>query len=151
MRRFSVPLVALILTTLFASAALSAPAPGAKAPSKMGGKKHILLQWTEGDSLGQFIMTKHVTNLLDDLGQDKVDLEVISYGFSTPAVTKNGAKFADDIHKLTERGVKFRVCHHAMDFFKITDDMLLPDVKPVQGAMSEISHKYDEGYQILRP
>jgi len=120
-------------------------------PASAAAKKKILLQWAEGDSLGQWVMTKHVGNLLDDLGQDNVQLEVLTYGPATLAVTRTGAKFADDIEKFTKRGVVFHVCHHAMDLFGVKDDQLISTVTPVQGAMSEIVRKYNAGWQILRP
>jgi intracellular sulfur oxidation DsrE/DsrF family protein len=98
-------------------------------------------------------MTKHVGNLLDDLGQDNVQLEVIAYGMATFAVTTSRpqAKFADDIAKLTARGVTFHVCHHAMDLLGVKDSELQPTVTPVKGAMWYIVTKHSEGWQILRP
>jgi intracellular sulfur oxidation DsrE/DsrF family protein len=129
---------------------LVAIVPSAEAAAK---KQRVLLQWTEGDSLGQFIMTKHVGNLLDDMGQDNIQLEVIAYGMATPAVTTNRpeAKFAAEIAKLTQRGVVFHVCHHAMDFFGVKDQDLQPTVTPVKGAMWYINQKFSEGWQTLRP
>ena len=139
---------ALMLAALLVG--LVALVPDAQAAGK---KHHILFQWTEGDSLGQFIMTKHIGNLLDDLGQDNVQLEVIAYGMATPAVTTNRpeAKFADAIAALTKRGVTFHVCHHAMDFFGIKDADLQSSVTPVKGAMWYIVNKHAEGWQILHP
>jgi intracellular sulfur oxidation DsrE/DsrF family protein len=119
------------------------------APAK---KQRVLLQWAEGDSLGQWIMTKHVGNLLDDLGQDNVQLEVIAYGPATLAVTKGpSAKFASDIEKFTQRGVVFHVCHHAMDLFGVKEEDLQSTVSPVKGAMWYINQKYSQGWQTLRP
>lgn len=150
MRR-AFPLLALVLG-LGAVLALAAAAPAAKPAKAAAGKTRILFQWTEGDSLGQWVMTKHLGNLLDDLGQDKVQVEVITYGMATFAVTNRPtAKFAEDIHKLSERGVEFRVCHHAMDLLGVNESELLPDVKPVKGAMYEIVTRYHEGWQTLRP
>ena len=115
-------------------------------------KQHVLLQWTEGDSLGQWVMTKHVGNLLDDLGQDNVQLEVITYGMATMAVTKGpAAKFASDIEKFSQRGVVFHVCHHAMDLFGVKESDLQPTVTPVKGAMWYINQKYSQGWETLRP
>jgi intracellular sulfur oxidation DsrE/DsrF family protein len=136
-----------ILAMLLVSVSL---APSAHA----AGKKHrILLQWTEADTLGQWAMTKHVGNLLDDLGQDNVQLEVITYGKATFAVStaKQMNLQAAAIDGLTKRGVVFHVCHHAMDLLGVKDAELLPTVTPVKGAMWYISSKYDEGWQILRP
>ena len=130
--------------------AVTAVAPTAHAAAAK--KQHVLLQWTEGDSLGQWVMTKHVGNLLDDLGQDNVQLEVIAYGLATFAVTNRPqAKFADDIASLTKRGVTFHVCHHAMDLLGVKDDELLSTVTPVKGAMWYINQKHQQGWQTLRP
>jgi uncharacterized protein len=129
--------------------AMCALVPATHAAAK---KRQILLQWTEGDSLGQWVMTKHVGNLLDDLGQDNVQLEVVAYGMATLAVTtRPNAKFANEIADLTKRGVTFHVCHHAMDLFGVKDSELQPTVTPVKGAMWYIATKYGEGWQTLRP
>lgn len=143
MRRPFVLLAALMLAAL-------ALAPAAHAASLK--KQHILLQWTEGDSLGQWVMTKHVANLLDDLGQENVQLEVIAYGFATFAVTNRpAAKFGDEIANLSKRGVVFHVCHHAMDLLGVKENELLSTVTPVKGAMWYINKRYQDGWENLRP
>ncbi|MGH7740406.1 MAG: DsrE family protein [Candidatus Eiseniibacteriota bacterium] len=119
-----------------------------------GAKKYrVVLQWTEADSLGQWVMTKHVGNLLDDLGENNVQLEVLAYGMATFAVTttRPQTKFAADIEALTKRGVTFHVCHHAMDLLGVKDAELLPTVTPVKGAMWYLTTKHDEGWYTLRP
>jgi intracellular sulfur oxidation DsrE/DsrF family protein len=124
--------------------------PAAHAAAK---KHHVLLQWTEADTLGQWVMTKHAGNLLDDLGQDNVQLEVIAYGFATFAVSSSRPQTlqAAAIEALTKRGVVFHVCHHAMDLLGVKDAELQPTVTPVKGAMWYIVTKHEEGWQILRP
>ncbi len=142
MRRAFCLFVVLLASVTLVSAAQSAPVK----------KQRVLLQWTEGDSLGQWIMTKHVGNLLDDLGPDNVQLEVIAYGPATLAVTKGpSAKFASDIEGFSKRGVVFHVCHHAMDLFGVKDADLQSSVTPVKGAMWYINQKYQAGWQTLRP
>jgi intracellular sulfur oxidation DsrE/DsrF family protein len=143
MRRL-LPLVALLVL----SAGLVLPAHAVVA------KKHrILVQWTEVDTLGQWAMTKHVGNLLDDLGQDNAQVEVIAYGKATFAVSASRPQTlqAEAIAALSKRGVVFHVCHHAMDLLGVKDAELQPTVTPVKGAMWYIATKYDEGWQILRP
>jgi len=142
MRRL-LPLVALLF--LSASAVLPAHA--------VAKKHHILMQWTEADTVGQWAMTKHVGNLLDDLGQDNVQLEIIAYGKATFAVCASRPQTlqAAAIEALSKRGVVFHVCHHAMDLLGVKDAELQPSVTPVKGAMLYITTKYDEGWQILRP
>jgi uncharacterized protein len=116
-------------------------------------RDRVLLQWAEGDTLGQMVMTLHANNLLDAVGQDKVELEIIAYGPAVFAVTttRPQTRYADRIAKLTARGVKFRVCHNAMDFLGVKESELLPVVSPVPSAMGEIIKRHDEGWQILRP
>ena len=140
----------LFLSALLLAFVTLAPSAHAAPAAK---KYRVLLQWTEADSLGQWVMTKHVGNMLDDLGQDNVQLEVLAYGLATFAVTKERpqAKFADDIEKLTKRGVVFHVCHHAMDLLGVKDAELQPTVTPVKGAMWYIVTKHSEGWQILKP
>jgi uncharacterized protein len=124
--------------------------PGAQAASK---KYHVLLQWTEADSLGQLVMTRHTNNMPDDLGQDNVELEVLAYGPATFAVTttRPQSRSAEAISKLTQRGVVFHVCSHAMQFLGVKKEELMSTVTPVPGAMSYMVKKHAEGWQILKP
>ncbi len=141
------------LLALTAVLAIALTAPAAHAKGAAAGKKHnILFQWNEGDSLGQLVMTLHLKNLLADQG-DKVNVEVITYGMATFAVTTDrpNTKQADAIKALTAQGVKFVVCHHAMDILGVKESELMPEVTPVKGAMNEIVEKYKAGWQILRP
>jgi len=144
MRRI-LPVLAVLVASVFL-----ASAPHAAAAAK---KHHILLQWTEVDTVGQWAMTKHVGNLLDDLGPDNVQLEVITYGAATFAVTTSRPQNmqAQAIADLSKRGVVFHVCHHAMDLLGVKEAELQPTVTPVKGAMWYITQKYNEGWQILRP
>jgi uncharacterized protein len=143
MRRIAPLLAVLIATAFFTSAPQAAAAK----------KHHILLQWTEADTVGQWAMTKHVGNLLDDLGQDNVQLEVIAYGAATFAVSTSRPQTlqAKAIEDLTKRGVVFHVCHHSMDLLGVKESELQPTVTPVKGAMWYIVSKYDAGWEILRP
>ena len=143
MRRFlsilAMLLVAVVLT-----------APGAQAAAK---KHRILLQWTEADTTGQWAMTKHVGNLLDDLGPQNVQLEVLAYGAATFAVSASRPQTlqAAAIEALTKRGVVFHVCHHAMDLLGVKEAELQSTVTPVKGAMWYIAQKHEAGWQTLRP
>ncbi len=130
--------------------AIAVVVPAAHAAPK---KYRVVMSWTEVDSLGQWVMTKHAGNMLDDLGQDNVQLEILAYGAATFAVTKTRpqTKFAADIEKLTKRGVVFHVCSHAMDLLGVKADEILPTVTPVQGAMWYMVTKHSEGWQILKP
>lgn len=143
MRRILPVLAVLVASVFFASTPHAAAAK----------KHHILLQWTEVDTVGQWAMTKHVGNLLDDLGPDNVQLEVIAYGAATFAVTTGRPQNlqAQAIADLSKRGVVFHVCHHAMDLLGVKEAELQPTVTPVKGAMWYITQKYGEGWQILRP
>ena len=118
-----------------------------------GKKYHVLLQWTEVDSLGQLVMTLHANNMLDDVGQDNIQLEILAYGPATFATTttRPQARQAEAIKKLTERGVVFHVCSHAMAILGVKKEELQPTITPVKGAMSYMLEKHAEGWQILKP
>jgi len=138
--RWLAPLLALLIV---------APAAHAAAAKKY----RVIIQWTEVDSLGQWVMTKHANNLLDDLGEKNVQLEVLAYGMATFATTttRPQTKMAADIEALTKRGVVFHVCHHAMDLLGVKDAELLPTITPVKGAMWYLTTKHDEGWYTLKP
>jgi intracellular sulfur oxidation DsrE/DsrF family protein len=139
-----------LLLALLAAVVVLVPSAHAAATAK---KYRVLLQWAEADSMGQLVMTLHANNMLDDLGQDNVQLEILAYGPATFAstTTRPQAKFAEAIKKLTDRGVTFHVCSHAMAILGVKPEELQPTITPVQGAMSYMVKRHAEGWQILRP
>ncbi len=142
MRRFAVLCALLAAAVLFAL------------PAQAAGKKyHVLLQWTEADSLGQLVMTLHANNMLDDVGQDNIQLEVIAYGAATFATSTSRpqTREVEAIKKLTERGVVFHVCSHAMQILGVKKEELQPTITPVKGAMWYMLQKHNEGWQVLKP
>ncbi len=139
----------LVLLSAVALIAAAAAIPLAHAAPK---KLHVLVQWPEGDSLGQWAMTKHVGGLLNDVGPDNIQLEVVAYGRAATAVTTRPVvHIAEDIAKFQKEGVVFHVCRHAMEGLGVKDSELLPGVTPVKGAMWYTTQKFGEGWQILRP
>jgi intracellular sulfur oxidation DsrE/DsrF family protein len=145
--RASIPVLVLAL-----AAALFAATAARSSHDTPAAKTRVLLQWAEGDSAGQAAMTRHARNLLDDLGENNLELEVIAYGSAAYAVTtRPESHVAEDIRRLHQRGVEFRVCRHAMDRLGVKEEELQPEVKPVQGALSEIVRKVHDGWQAVRP
>jgi intracellular sulfur oxidation DsrE/DsrF family protein len=98
-------------------------------------------------------MTLHANNMLDDLGPENVQLEILAYGAATFAATttRPQSRSAEAIKKLTERGVTFHVCSHAMAILGVKPEELQPTITPVPGAMSYMVKHHAEGWQILKP
>ena len=142
-----------ILMVCAAVAALGLAASTVHNAQAAGKKYKIVMEWTEVDTTGQFIMTKHANNLLDDLGEKNVDMELLTYGFAVNAVTKTRPQtlHAKELEELTRRGVKVVACENAMKFFKVEKSELLPFMGTVHSAMGEIVRKHAAGWQILRP
>ena len=145
----------LLLTglALFGMAAAVVPNAHAAAKAATSKKYRVLFQWSEVDSIGQFIMTKHTNNLLDDLGQDNVEMEVLTYGPAVMAVTQGRPQsmYAKDLDALSKRGVHIVACENAMKFFGVKKEELLPVMGTVHSAMGEIVRKHSQGWQVLRP
>lgn len=142
-----------ILMVCAAIAALGLTASSVQTAQAAGKKYKIVMEWTEVDTTGQFIMTKHVNNLLDDLGEKNVELELLTYGFAVNAITKERPQtlHAKELEEMTKRGVKVVACENAMKFFGVKKEELLPVVGTVHSAMGEIVRKHAAGWQILRP
>jgi uncharacterized protein len=65
---------------------------------------------------------------------------------------KNGNPYALAVEELAGKGVQFEICKNSMDFFKVKEDQVLPQVKVVPSGVAEIAQlQAREGYVYIKP
>ncbi len=67
-------------------------------------------------------------------------------------VDKNGNPYALAIEELVGKGVQFEICKNSMDFFKVTADQVLPQVRVIPSGVAEIAKlQAEQQYVYIKP
>jgi intracellular sulfur oxidation DsrE/DsrF family protein len=93
----------------------------------------------------------NITNLLDDLGQDVVEVELLANGGGVRAMARGSESAAGQVEVLAQRGVHFVACQHSLEHLSMQREELLDLVDVVPAGVSELVTKQAEGWAYIRP
>jgi intracellular sulfur oxidation DsrE/DsrF family protein len=93
----------------------------------------------------------NITNLLDDLGQDVVEVELLANGGGVRAMARGSESAAEQVEVLAQRGVHFVACQHSLEHLSMQREDLLDLVDVVPAGVSELVTKQAEGWAYIRP
>lgn len=93
----------------------------------------------------------NLQNLLTDLGQDNVEVELLTNGKGVESMLKANESNALRIHHLASQGVKFVVCANSIKYLGITPEELVPEAEIVPAGVSELVKKQIAGWAYIRP
>ena len=112
---------------------------------------HVVFEMTEPepDKWGGTI--KNVDHLIQALGPQNVDVEVVMHGPGIAAVTKDqGAKFASDFERLHKEGVILAACHNSLEGKHIPLSNVQASFTVVPSGVAEVVKKQHDGWQYLK-
>jgi intracellular sulfur oxidation DsrE/DsrF family protein len=93
----------------------------------------------------------NITNLLDDLGQDVVEVELLANGGGVRAMARESEGSARQVEVLAQRGVHFVACQHSLEHLSMQREDLLDLVDVVPAGVSELVTKQAAGWAYIRP
>ena len=99
----------------------------------------------------------NITNLIDDLGDDNVEVELLANGGGVRSLAKESEGQAEQVRQaslveaLAKRGVRFVACAHSLEHLKMQRTDLLDLVEVVPAGVSELVRKQREGWAYIRP
>lgn len=93
----------------------------------------------------------NLRNLIADLGEENVEVELLTNGTGVMAMRKDNESNAFRIQHLARQGVKFTVCANSLKHLKIATDELVPEAEIVPAGVSELVKKQAEGWAYIRP
>lgn len=93
----------------------------------------------------------NIANLLDDLGDDMVEVELLANGGGVRALARETEDLAGQVEALARRGVHFVACQHSLDHLNMQREDLLDLVDIVPAGVSELVKKQAEGWAYIRP
>ena len=143
--------VAMIAAVLAFSrkALLSATLLALSAGSAMAQNK-VVFQVSDAD-VGKWNLTmNNVRNVQQDLGADKVTIEIVAYGPGI-GMLKLESPLAQRIADALGQRVHVVACENTMTAQKITRADMLPNISYVPAGVVELMQKQQQGYAYIRP
>ena len=140
-----------IAITAALAALLATPFGGAQAQTADVGKPHkVIFQVSDADP-GKWNLTfNNVRNVQQDLGKDKVAIEVVAYGPGI-GMLKLDSTAASRVADALSAGVNVVACENTMRNTKLSRDDMLPKIGYVDAGVVELMNRQKEGYAYIRP
>lgn len=142
----------LIKFVLAAAVAALAAAPAAFAadPAKAGGKERVVIQVSDDNPKTWNQALNVVRNVQAAYGKDKVDVEVVAFGYGI-GLLKADSTLANRIDDTLASGAHVYACENTMRGFKLKKDEMHAKIGYVPAGVIEIIEKQKQGWAIMRP
>lgn len=112
---------------------------------------HVIFHLDEDSEQKANEVFNNLRNLLADLGEENVEVELLTNGKGVMAMRKNNESHGLRIRHLAKQGVKFLVCANSLKHLGIPTDELAPEAEIVPAGVSELVKKQIEGWAYIRP
>lgn len=89
-------------------------------------------------------------NLQQELGADKVVVEVVAYGPGI-AMLKQGSAVGERVTQALRDGVSLVACQNTLKAMDLTEKDMLPGIGYVPAGIVELMRKQQHGYAYIRP
>jgi uncharacterized protein len=124
---------------------------GAVNAQTVGAKAHkVVFQVSDAEPAKWNLALNNVKNVQQDLGKDKVAIEIVAYGPGIGMLTMDsivGARIAEALGS----GVSVVACENTMRNQKLVRDDMLPKIGYVEAGVVQLMKRQQEGYAYIRP
>lgn len=134
----------LVLAAVLAAAPLVAVAQEANRPTR------VVVQVSEADPARWNLVLNNVRNLQDELGADKVTVEIVAYGPGI-GMLKLDAATNSRVTDAIKAGVAVQACENTMRNQKLERADMHPNVTYVPAGVAQIVRRQQAGWAYLRP
>jgi len=139
--RFNTLLVGLLVAiSALATGCATAPAP----------KEKVVFQVSDNDPGKWNLALNNARNVQEELGADKVDVEIVVYGPGI-GMLKADSTAANRVSAATKDGVQIVACENTMKAQKLSKADMNPDIGYVPGGVLELMKRQKEGWAYVRP
>ena len=115
-------------------------------PAKQG----VVIQVSDDDPKTWNQALNVVKNVQATYGKDKVDVEVVVFGFGS-GLLKFDSPLANRIDDTLASGAQVIMCQNTMKGQKLTNADMHPKIGYVQAGVIEIIEKSRQGWTVVRP
>lgn len=116
-------------------------------------KAHVVIQVSQDDPARWTLVLNNVANMLEYMGQDRIQIVVVSYGPGLKMLLPAG-KMGKRIAALTQEGVEFDACHNTMEGMarKLGHmPVLVPEAVIVPAGVIRIVQLESHGFTYIKP
>jgi len=145
-----------LLLTLLAAAALAPSAVYAQTAAAVAADMpnaaptRVVVQVSEADPARWNLVLNNVKNLQDELGADKVTVEIVAYGPGI-GMLKFDAPTNSRVSEAIKAGVAVQACENTMRNQKLERADMHPNVTYVPAGVVQIIRRQQAGWAYLRP
>ena len=113
-------------------------------------KARIVLQVSDNDPAKWNLALNNARNAQNDLGKDKVDVEIVAYG---PGINmlKMDAPIANRVTQAIGTGITIVACENTMTAQKIVKADMNPSVAYVPAGVIQLMKRQQQGWAYIRP
>jgi len=111
----------------------------------------FVMQMTVGDSDAQRRAFLQIAKVLEDIGPQKVKIEVVAYEGGISSLLSDNNDTATLLAALAREGVRFKACRISMRGHGYTDNDFPMEVEFVPAGAPEMVRLQMEGYRYWRP
>jgi hypothetical protein len=114
------------------------------------GKQSVVIQMSDNDPAKWNLALNNAKNVQQELGKDKVDIEIVAYG---PGINmlKFDSEVANRVTDAAKDGVAIRACGNTMKAMKLSEKDLNSSAKVVPAGVIEIMTKQQAGWAYIKP
>jgi hypothetical protein len=129
---------------------VTAMGAGAFAQSTVPAKSRVVFQVSDGDAAKWGLALNNASNVQQELGADKVEVEIVAYGPGIGMLLAESTT-ANRISDAIRNGVRVVACENTMKAQKLVKSDMNPSVGFVPAGVVEIMTRQAEGWAYIRP
>lgn len=114
-------------------------------------KYKVIFHLDEGAKGRADLALNNIENLIADLGEENVDVELVSNSEGVTAFLKAPDLHGAQVERLAAKGVRFTACANSLRQLGLTKEALLERVEIVPAGVGELARKQAEGWAYIRP
>ncbi len=111
----------------------------------------FVMQMTASEEIQQRRAFLQISKVLEDIGSDKVNIEVVAYEGGISSLLANNPGTASLLASLSRQGVKFKACRISMRASELTEEDFPLEVEFVPAGAPEMIRLQMQGAKYWRP
>lgn len=113
-------------------------------------KYRVIFHLDEDDPFRVNLVLNNIRNIMEDLGEENLELELVTYASGLKIFLKNSG-YGKIMDNLSHKGVIFAACSNTASAMNITSDKMIDNVKIVSSGVGELVKKQSKGWIYIRP
>ncbi len=113
-------------------------------------KQRVVFQVSDNDPAKWTLALNNARNVQQDLGAEKVEIEIVAYGPGLNMLKLESA-VAPRLAAAQDANVKLLACENTMRNTKVTKDSMYGGIAYVQAGVTHLMKRQQEGWAYIRP